>query len=175
MTSLTAPRSGGTTVVVDDFVSVDRSFGDAVAAVARVTSKSIERLLIEAWLAELDAVGLEDPGSVLRSEPQVVVELGPTRHRSDTTFLPLRWSSCGGSWMAPLDADLEVIRFGPGRTHLRLLGISRCPPDAGAAPPVVQRANRLTEAFVRHFLTTLAGRLDAGTAPRGQGGDHADR
>lgn len=162
-----AALRSGRTIVVHDFVSMDLAFDDAVAAFARqATTELIEQLLIEAWLAELNAVGAGCPDGVPRSDPKVVVELGPTRNRSDTTFFPLRWESCGGTWLAPLDADLEIIRFGPDRTHLHVLGISRPPPDGVAAPPVVHRTKRLTEAFVRHFLTALADQLMAGTEPR---------
>lgn len=144
---------------IHDFVRVDLPFDAAVSAFVHFVNHDVlAKLVTDAWLTEATELGralgqLPADGEEL---PVVDTHIGEPRSRRDAVVLPIRWAVRVGTWIAPLDADLELVAFGPNRTHLHVLGRSQLPPGV---PPCTDRASvehRLSVAIVRHMLHSLA-------------------
>ena len=89
-------------------------------------------------------------------QPSVSVKVGEPRSRRDALVVPLEWESDSDGWIAPIEADLEVVAYGPRRSHLHILGTSVLPPGVDSCSERASLEHRLTVAVVRHVLFALA-------------------
>lgn len=143
---------------IHDFVRVDLPFDAVVGAFAHfVTPDLIRRLVIDAWIEESSEVVNAVAGAVEEGgRHQVEVILGGRRGRRDAVILPIAWTTTGGAWIPPLEADLEIVEFGSNRTHLHVLGLSQMRPETLQFSDRASLEHRLAIAVVRHFLFSLA-------------------
>lgn len=150
-----APVGG---LFIHDFVRVDLPF-DAVVGAFRyfVSGELIGRLVADAWLREMAEVG-RVLGSEGRGEPEppVAAVLGPHRPREGALVIPISWRPAAERWVPSLQADLELVSFGPHRTHLHVLGLSDLPPGTTPCTDRASLDHRLAVALVRHVLSELA-------------------
>ncbi len=163
---------------IHDFVRIDLPMSAVVGAFTHyVRPELLGRLVIEAWDAELSEVGREIEGQALR--PTTLVEQTPAsievftgamRARQDSVVIPVAWRSRSSDWIPPLQADLELAAFGPRRTHLHLLGFSELPPGVRSCSFRASLDHRLTVAFVRHVLGSLASELEQAARPTNRTG-----
>ena len=150
-----------TGVFIHDFVAINLPFGALVGAFSHyVSSEMIGQLVIEAWKAEVAeltrVIGTgEDPDQ----DPSVTVKVGQPRSRRDALVVPVEWESDSPGWIAPIEADLEVVAYGPRRSHLHILGTSLLPPGVSDCSERASLEHRLTVAVVRHVLFALAGAI----------------
>ncbi|MDH3681024.1 MAG: hypothetical protein OEV40_13880 [Acidimicrobiia bacterium] len=150
-----APAGG---LFIHDFVRVDLPF-DAVVGAFRyfVSGELIGRLVADAWLRETAeagrVLGAEDQHG---PEPPVDATLGPHRPREGALVIPIAWRPAAERWVPSLQADLELVSFGPHRTHLHVLGLSQLPPWTTPCTDRASLDHRLTVALVRHVLSELA-------------------
>ena len=144
---------------VHDFVRIDLPVDTVVTAfVNYVSPEMLSELARDAWRGEANEVlAVVDDDHLELSAEALGVVLGDHRGRHDAVVVPLTWVCPGvDRWVPSLEADLEIVGFGPVRTHLHLLGLSSL---AQATEPFSERASlehRLTVAVVRHFLARLA-------------------
>jgi hypothetical protein len=114
-------------------------------------------LVLQAWTAELTEASEELVAETHLPEARGVdVWIGSIRTRSDALIIPIAWRPMTPAWVPPLQADLEVVAFGPRRSHLHVLGRSAL---RDGVVPATYRASldqRLTVAMVRRFLDALA-------------------
>ncbi len=151
---------------VHDFVAVDLPFDAVVSAfVNYLRPEGIAPLILEAWRAESGELGrvLQEP-LFAGEEPMMHVQVGRVRNRGDAVVVAIAWSPAPGSWIAPLEADLELVAFGPSRTHLHLLGRSELPPGVDLCTARASIEHRLAIAVVRHMLSSLAALLTANSS-----------
>jgi hypothetical protein len=145
-------------LTIHDFVRVDAPF-DAIAGafVHHVSPELIGRLVLQAWTAELTEASEELVAETHLPEARAVdVWIGSIRTRSDALIIPIAWRPMTPAWVPPLQADLEVVAFGPRRSHLHVLGRSAL--RDGVVPSTYRASldQRLTVAMVRRFLDALA-------------------
>jgi len=146
-----------TPVFIHDFVPLSLDLSVATGALpSLVDGTMIRGLVVDAWNAEVRAGVPAGLDAALCSIDDVVVWVGEVRARSDAVILPLAWRSLGSRWIAPLDADLEIASFGPGRCHLHLMGRSALEPHLEAYSSQASIHHRLAVAIVRHVLDGLA-------------------
>lgn len=152
-----APSSG---LFIHDFVKVDLPYDAVVAAFTYFVSPAlISQLAVEAWRCESAEVGRvlasvsENDGA---ADTTVEAKLGPIRARDGALALSLSWRADSGGWLPGLDADLEIAGFGPDRAHLHVLGLSQLPPGIAPCTDRASLDHRLTVAFVRHVIASLA-------------------
>ncbi|MCP3991222.1 MAG: hypothetical protein GY724_19260 [Actinomycetia bacterium] len=157
---------------VHDFVRVDLPFDAVVGAFTHfVTSDMMRQLVSDAWddeSAELTEVLPEiAKGGNTGGQPHsdVVVTLGHRRARRDALILSLSWTALSDRWVPPLEADLEIVSFGPARTHLHVLGQSQLRPQTPLFTERASLEHRLTVAVVRHFLRLLADVVSTNAPP----------
>lgn len=142
---------------VHDFVRVDLPFDAVVGAFAHfVTPRLIRRLVAEAWKEESSFVAANVSQAPDPEPSQIDVRLGGQRSRRDAVILSIAWSGSDGGWIPPLDADLEIVGFGPNRTHLHVLGLSQLRSDTTQYSDRASLEHRLAVAVVRHVLFSLA-------------------
>lgn len=143
---------------IHDFVPINLPFGALVGAFAHYVGPDMIRdLVIEAWQAELAEL-MRVIGGTEESDlqPSVSVKVGEPRSRRDALVVPLEWESDSDGWIAPIEADLEVVAYGPRRSHLHILGTSVLPPGVDSCSERASLEHRLTVAVVRHVLFALA-------------------
>ncbi len=143
---------------VHDFVRVDLPFDAVVGAFTHfVTSDMMRQLVSDAWDDESAELSEVLPEMAERqSHSSVAVTMGSRRARRDALILPLSWAPLSDQWVPPLDADLEIVSFGPTRTHLHVLGQSQLQPQTPLFTERASLEHRLAVAVVRHFLRLLA-------------------
>ena len=152
---------------VHDFIRVDLPFDAVVGAFTHfVTSDLMCQLVANAWDTEASELADVLPEeSTPKQSPAVVVTLGDRRARRDALIFPLSWTTFSDEWVPPLDADLEIASFGPGRTHLHVLGQSQLRPRTPLYTDRASLEHRLAVAVVRHFLRLLADVVSANAGP----------
>lgn len=137
------------TVFIHDFSPVDATFDAAVAALQQnVSTVRVANLVADAYQWETNpspAMQLSD----------VVVNLGPSRLRPDAVVVPMSWQFPTGRGL-PVEADLELASYQPGRCHLHLLGRATLFPDVELGTQEASLCGRLAVAVVRHVLNDLA-------------------
>jgi hypothetical protein len=152
---------------VHDFIRVDLPFDAVVGAFTHfVTSDLVCHLVADAWAdqsAELDDV-LPDLAED-RQLTRVVVSFGDRRARRGALILPIAWDTMSGQWIPPLEADLEIVSFGPERTHLHVLGQSQLRPRTPLFTERASLEHRLAVAVVRQFLRLLAEVVSTNASP----------
>lgn len=151
----TTQRGG---LFVHDFVPVDLPFDSVVGAFAHfVNPELLATLAAEAWVAESAEAGrVLHPIEMTSAErPVVDAVLGPPRTRRDALIVPIAWRQSSNRWIPSLDADLEIVAFGPGRTHIHVLGMSALGPATAPCSDRASLEHRLTVATVRHVLVAL--------------------
>lgn len=158
--AISKDRSDGSPLFVNDFVAMDVSVDTAIQLFGGVATPALVRdLVLEAWRAEVAALDSALAHFGAHDEPVVEVEMGPARWRRDAVVIPLRWWAGSGDWMPPLEGDLELASFGPGRTHLHVLGRSRLPLGESLHSEASSLRQRFTVAMVRHVLSLLSDRV----------------
>lgn len=144
-------------LTVHDFVRVELPFGAVVGAFTHfVSPELLGGLVLAAWESERSeafrVAGATEPSE----QPAVGVILGAARSRRDALVIPIQWASVSAAWIPPLHADLELVGFGPSRTHLHVLGRSELRPGVAPGSDGASLEHRLTVALVRHVLMSLA-------------------
>lgn len=163
------PASGDASahaLFVHDFVGIDlpfRTILDVLGSTA--TTTAIERMVCAAWRAEIQALDESQARVVLHTTPDLRVSMGTPRRRHDAIVIPVSWRCYSVEWVPPVEADLELAAFGPGRTHLHLYGRSELPPGQMPASAEASLSHRLAVAVVRHVLTLLIDGLSANLGP----------
>ncbi len=150
-------------IFVHDFAPVPLDWLSAVGGFTTLLNPaSLRELVVAAWNAEAEAAA--GHGLPLRScrPDQVAVEVARIRHRADAAIIPIAWYGVG-VWISPLEADIEVARFGRDRLHVHILGRSQLPLSAPPHTAAASLHQRVTVAVVRHVL---AGLVDKVTADR---------
>jgi hypothetical protein len=156
----------GTCLTVHDFVPVELPLDAVVGAFAHfVTEDRIARLVGEAWDRERTWIrdGGVDAADIDLGDPSpsgVVVQLGEQRSRRDAAIMSITWTADGG-WVPPLYADIELVDFGPRRTHLHVLGNSQLRSTTKLFTRRASLEHRLAVSLVRQVLTDLANLLAA--------------
>ncbi|MEM7273201.1 MAG: hypothetical protein AAF547_09000 [Actinomycetota bacterium] len=149
-------------VFVHDFVPLPL---DPITAAGRfrdvLTPEIVILLVAEAWNAEASTAGAAGLSARACHPDRLRAEIGQPRRRPGAIVLPLTWWSAEGTWVAPLDADIELAAFGPNRAHLHLLGRSTLAPGIDARTEAASLYHRLAVAVVRHVLNRLAELLTA--------------
>jgi hypothetical protein len=155
----TAPEASGvgrTPVFLHDFFPIEQGFPVAgYPFVATMGPALIDRLVCEAWQRNRQVArdaGLH-VGECRSGETGSFV--GPARHRTDAIIVPMGWSGTT-SWIAPLEADLELAAFGAGRSHLHLLGRTELPSGVASHSSEASLCQRLAVSVVRHVIIGLA-------------------
>lgn len=144
-------------VFIHDFVPLTLDLSAATGALPSLIDGTLIRdLVVDAWNTEVRAGVPAGLDALPCSTADVAVWVGEVRARSDAIILPLAWHSLGSRWIAPLDADLEIASFGPGRCHLHLMGRSALEPHLEAYSSQASIHHRLAVAIVRHVLDGLA-------------------
>ncbi len=98
---------------------------------------------------------------------QVVIRSGPLRHHHGGVLLPLSWSASEGRSLLPrVDADLELVPFGPAQTQLVLRARYESPrrelePEVGR-----ELLQRLVESTLRAFLECACAHLKRASSGR---------
>jgi len=143
---------------IHDFVPINLPYGALVGAFAHyVGPDMIRELVLEAWRSEIaDLAKVLGTDHDLGISPSVTVVVGEPRSRRDALVVPLEWASNSDCWIPPIHADLEVVAYGPRRSHLHILGTSALPPDVSSCSERASLEHRLTVAIVRHVLFALA-------------------
>lgn len=155
---------------IHDFVRVDLPFDAVVGAFTHfVDTDLIRRLVAMAWTDESGALAAalanrhrEDP----HHPSEVAVHFGQPRVRRDAVVVPVRWATCSERWVPPLEADLEIVGFGPYRSHLHVLGRSQLQPQTAQFTDRASLEHRLAVAVVRHVLRLLADAVTSGAGSR---------
>ena len=153
----------GTCLTVHDFVPVDLPLDAVIGAFAHfVTEQRLARLVTEVWGREQEwlregAFSDDFPAADLLDESpcEVVVQLGEQRSRHDASILPVTWAATAG-WVPPLHADIELVDFGPRRSHLHVLGHSQLRSSTRLFTRRASLEHRLAVSLVRQVLTDLA-------------------
>ena len=161
----------GTCLTVHDFVPVELPLDAVVGAFAHfVTEDRIARLVDEAWDRERSWIrdgGIEGADADIDldgpSPCGVVVQLGEQRSRRDAAIMSITWAADTG-WVPPLYADIELVDFGPRRTHLHVLGNSQLRSTTKLFTRRASLEHRLAVSLVRQVLTDLASLLAATNA-----------
>jgi hypothetical protein len=156
---------------VHDFVRVDLPFDAVVGAFTHfVTSDLMCQLVADAWSHEASELAQVLPTEELpTAATDVAVTFGSRRTRRDALILPLSWAALQDRWIPPLEADLEIVGFGPRRTHLHVLGQSQLRPQTPLFTERASLEHRLAVAVVRHFLRLLADVVAGQTGPDDRG------
>ncbi len=156
MQSSRQPRpEPGAPMFVHDFAIVHMPVNEAVAIfAAKVNSVALAPLVLNAWEADaglLAATGLADRATIVATSVQVEINL--RRSRSDATIVNIKWR--GNGWLPTLDADLELVAFGPQRTHLHLMGRYDLPASVERYSNTGSLIQRVMVVAVRTFLQDL--------------------
>ena len=157
--SVAPPTSG---LFVHDFVRVELPYDAVIGAFAYfVSPELIGEIVADAWRCETSEAGRVLAIAESGTQPSVEVRLGPRRSRRGALVIPISWQAGSTAWVPSLQADLEVVSFGPDRTHLHILGLSWLPPESVPGSDRASLDHRLTVALVRHVLVSLADTLVA--------------
>ncbi|MEM9135067.1 MAG: hypothetical protein AAF962_15185 [Actinomycetota bacterium] len=148
-------------IFIHDFAPVPLDWLSAVGGfVALLNPASLTELVVDAWNAEAEAAaGHGLPLAACRPD-QIVAAVGRVRHRADAAIIPIAWSGVG-MWVSPLEADIEVARFGADRLHVHILGRSQLPPTAPPQTAAASLHQRVTVAVVRHVLAAMVAKVTA--------------
>ncbi|HEY4398618.1 MAG TPA: hypothetical protein VGO28_13180 [Acidimicrobiia bacterium] len=132
--------------LVQDFVSVSERFEQA--GMLLVAGRA-------SWLADLAA-------DAVAPAELVAVEFGAPRSVEHALIAPLHWEAEAGPFTI-LDADIRLEPVPPGRSHLGFSGTYEIPAsDPTSRGAITQQ--RLVEACVQRFITTVAATLERGGA-----------
>jgi hypothetical protein len=148
-------------LTVHDFVPVDLPLDAVLGAFAHfVTEERVGRLVADVWERErawIRADGVDGHDLDLGETPPkgVAVRIGERRTRHDAAIMSITWTADVG-WVPPLFADIELVDFGPRRTHLHVLGHSQLRPSTRLFTRRASLEHRLAVSLVRQVLTDLA-------------------
>ncbi len=119
---------------------------------------SISRLVRDAWNRHTALLAAQGAG---RPTQRVGIDRRGHHFRGDAAIINVAWNGDGD--LPDLDADLELVSFGPDATHLHLMGRYDLPPQIERFTDLGSLVHRVMVMTVRCFLTEL------GTALRGRG------
>ena len=140
------------------FDEVVNRFGGSIDPWMGVLAATAWRSDLETWIeAGVDVADLEAPAAL-------PVYLGPARFRTDAAIVPIRWPAGRARYVAGIDADLEIVACGPGRTDIQLLGRYELPEGINRWTTEASLAHRIAVTAVRRFLELLGGQLERGDA-----------
>lgn len=146
-------------IFIHDFAPVLLDWLSAVGGfVALLNPAALTELVVEAWNAEAEAAAGHGLPLARCRPDQLAVQVGEVRHRVDAAIIPIAWSGVG-VWVSPLEADVEVARFGTDRLHVHILGRSHLPLSAPPHTAAASLHQRLTVAVVRHVLAGMVDRV----------------
>lgn len=146
---------------VHDFVRIQLPFDEVMTRLGSSVDPWIGVLASTAWSADADTwveagVDLAD----LAPPTVMTVHLGQARTRVDAAIVPIRWPAGRARFVAGLDADLEFVACGPGRTDIQLLGRYDLPEGVDRWTTEASLAHRIAVTAVRRFLELLGSRLE---------------
>ena len=145
---------------VHDFVRIQLPFAEVMTRLGDHVDPWIGVLASAAWTADVDTwIEAGVKATDLKPPATLPVRLGPARFRSDAAIVPIRWAAGRARFVAGLDADLEFVACGPGRTDIQLLGRYELPDDIHRFTTDASLAHRIAVTAVRRFLELLASQL----------------
>jgi len=133
--------------LVQDFVPVAERFEQA--GMLLVAGRTL-------WLAELAA-------AAVAPDELVAVEFGEPRSVEHALIAPLHWETETGP-VTTLDADLRLEPVPRGGSHLGFSGTYEIPSPGASSRGDAVRRQRLVEACVHRFVTSVAATLERGGA-----------
>ena len=90
---------------------------------------------------------------------RVGIERRGHHFRGDAAIINVAWKGDGD--LPDLDADLELVSFGPDATHLHLMGRYELPPQIERFTDLGSLVHRVMVMTVRCFLNDLGTTLEA--------------
>jgi hypothetical protein len=147
---------------VQDFKIVDSPYEQVVpqftSGMGSLLQEGLRPALTEGERLRIKVAPAGWPAALART---VEVHPGPVRDIEDGVLVAFSWETGERSLFPRLDADFEVVRFGPQQTLISLRG--RYEPPAGEFGRHADEllAHRIAESTLRAFLDGVCARLSA--------------
>ena len=139
---------------VHDFTSVPLPVDVAIRAFATMPAEFLGALVSGIWNSEAPILQSAcAAGSAQIATTAAHVELHSHRLRHDAAVIAVRWR--GDGWLPSLDADLELVSFGPDTTHLHIMGRYELPECVDRFTDTGSLLQRMMVVVIRNFLGDL--------------------